>query len=60
MTNISWLWESLRGRLPSPLLGIALTMRLARVRMYDLLAEVADVPDVVSLAREHCEKLPAA
>jgi len=34
-------------------------MRLARVHLYDLLAEVADVPDVVSMVRERCEKLAA-
>ena len=38
---------------------VTLTMRLARVHLYDLLAEVADVPDVVSMVRERCEKLAA-
>ena len=36
---------------------VTLTMRLARIHMYDLLADVADVPAVTSVVRERCEKL---
>ena len=36
---------------------VTLSMRLARVHMYELLAEVADVPGVTAVLRERCEKL---
>jgi putative Mg2+ transporter-C (MgtC) family protein len=39
---------------------VVLSMRLARVHMFELLAEVADVPDVTSVLQEHLEKLAAA
>jgi putative Mg2+ transporter-C (MgtC) family protein len=39
---------------------VTLTMRLARAHMYELLAEVADVPLVTSILQERCEKLVAA
>ncbi len=38
---------------------VTLKMRLARGHMYEILAEVAEVPDVKSVSREQFEKLPA-
>jgi hypothetical protein len=35
-------------------------MKLARVHLYELLAELADVPDVVSIAQERLEKVASA
>jgi len=37
--------------------SVVLTMRLARGHMYELLAEVAEVPDATSVRRDHCDKL---
>jgi len=39
---------------------VKLSMRLARIHMYELLADVADVPGVSSVLREHCEKLQSS
>ena len=36
---------------------VTLTMRLPRIHMYDLLADVADVPEVIAVVRERCDKL---
>jgi putative Mg2+ transporter-C (MgtC) family protein len=36
---------------------VTLTMRLARGHMYELLGEVAEVPEVTAVTRERCEKL---
>jgi putative Mg2+ transporter-C (MgtC) family protein len=39
---------------------VTLTMRLARGHMYELLAEIADLPNVTSVVRERCDRLAAA
>jgi putative Mg2+ transporter-C (MgtC) family protein len=39
---------------------VTLTMRLARGHLYELLGEIADVPDVTAVTREQCEKLHTA
>ena len=39
---------------------VTLTMKLARAHMYELLAEIADVPDVTSMVRERCERAATA
>ncbi len=39
---------------------VTLTMRLARGHLYELLVEIADVPDVTAVTREQCEKLHTA
>jgi putative Mg2+ transporter-C (MgtC) family protein len=36
---------------------VTLTMRLARIHMYELLSDVADLPGVTSVVKERCEKL---
>jgi hypothetical protein len=39
---------------------MTLTMRLARVHFYELLAELVDVPDVRSIVRERFERVKAS
>jgi len=46
---------------PSAEIGcLTMKMRLARVHLYELLAELAEVPGVQSINREQCEKVTAA
>jgi putative Mg2+ transporter-C (MgtC) family protein len=55
MTGVSAEWvetSSAEGR-------VTLRMRLARIHLNELLAELVDVPDVISVERERCEPVRA-
>ena len=39
---------------------VSLTMRLARAHMYELMAEIAELPDITAVIRERCDKTAAA
>jgi putative Mg2+ transporter-C (MgtC) family protein len=54
LVNTEWTPET------SDIGRVTLTMRLPRAHMYEMLAEIADVPDVRAVLNEHLERLDAA
>ena len=55
LTGARMIWAELSGETGR----VTLTMRMARVHLYELLAELADVPDVRSITRQRLELVKA-